>query len=181
MRWESLFEDLEAQLDAETAREKTSEIQEAVRVERARATLLERLSPQINAHVEVQLLGGERLHGRLASLGKDWFMLRRADVEELIPVHALSGWTQRTPGQRQDAREPRIGLGQALRVLVRDRARVSIGGIDGSLLAVGTLDQAGIDFLEVARHERDEYRRSTSLRGHSLVPLPAVAWVRREG
>ena len=180
MRWESLFEDLEAQLEAESAREKTNEVQEAVRIERAREELIQRLSPQIDAHVEVQLLGGDRLHGRLAALGKDWFMLRRGEVEELVPIHALAGWTQRTPGQRQDAREPRIGLGQALRVLVRDRARISIGGIDGSLLATGTLDQAGRDFLEIARHERDEYRRAPALQGSSLVPIPVVAWVRRE-
>lgn len=180
MRWEALFEDLEAQLEAAAAREKTSEIQEAVRIERARETLIERLTPQLNAQVEIGLLGGEKIHGQLAALGTDWFMLRRGESEELIPLAALGSWLQRSPGEREDSRRVRAGLGQALRALVRDRARVSVGGIDGSLLASGTLDQAGKDFVEIALHARDEYRRTPAVLGRALVPLASVAWVRRE-
>lgn len=181
MRWEALFADLEAQLEAEAAREKTTEIQEAVRVERARETLMHRLAPQLNAHVEVRLLGGERLAGELTALGMDWFMLRHGATEELIPLGALGSWLQRTPGQRADARATRAGLGQALRALVRDRALVNVGGLDGRLLASGTLDQAGQDFLEIAVHARDEYRRRSAVYGHVLVPMASVAWVRRGG
>lgn len=152
MRWEALFADLEAQLEAEAAREKTTEIQEAVRVERARETLMHRLAPQLNANVEVRLLGGERLAGELTALGMDWFMLRHGATEELIPLGALGSWLQLTPGQRADARATRAGLGQA-----------------------------GRDFLEIAVHARDEYRRRSAVHGHVLVPMASVAWVRRGG
>lgn len=181
MRWEALFEDLEAQLEAVAAMDKTSEIQEAVRIERARETLIQRLNPQLNARVEVALLGGAKLHGNLRALGTDWFMLKHGETEELIPIGALASWLQRTPGDRQEDRKVRAGLGQALRAMVRDRARVSVGGIDGSLLASGTLDQVGHDFLAVALHDRDEFRRTPAVHGRALVPITAVAWVRREG
>ncbi|PQZ95892.1 hypothetical protein CQ018_00920 [Arthrobacter sp. MYb227] len=180
MRWESLFEDLEAELAAEFAREKTAEIQETVRVEKARQSFGELLAPQLKAHIEVRLLGGERLHGRLSALGLDWVMLRRGETEELIPIHAIGTWLQRTSGQREGSISGSARFTQALRALVRDRSRISVGGCDGSLLASGTLDQVGHDFMAIALHARDEFRRETSIQGRAFVPIASVAWVRRE-
>lgn len=180
MRWEALFDDLEAEFLAELTREKTSEIQESVRIEKSRQTLSQRLTQQRHALVEIRLLGGESLHGRLSAFGIDWVMLRRGETEELIPLSAIGTWLQRTGGNRDAETENRISLGQALRALVRDRARVSVGGLDGNLLASGTLDQAGQDFIAIALHARDEFRRETSVHGHALVPISSVAWVRRE-
>lgn len=180
MRWERLFEDLEAELAAEHEREKTAEIQEMVRVEKARQTLRDLLAPQLRAQIEVRLLGGERLHGCLSALGLDWVMLLRGETEELIPLQAIGTWIQRTAGERETSLAGTAKFTQALRALVRDRARVSVGGCDGSLLANGTLDQTGQDFLAVALHARDEFRREPSVRGHALVPISSVAWVRRE-
>lgn len=180
MRWKLLFEDLEAELAAEHAREKTAEIQELVRIEKARQTLSERLAPQLKAQVEVRLLGGERLHGRFSALGVEWVMLRRGETEELIPAKAIGTWIQRTPGERDGIAGGSASFTQALRALVRDRARVSVGGCDGTLLASGTLDQTGQDFMAIALHARDEFRREPWVQGHALVPISSVAWVRRE-
>ena len=65
-------------------------------------------------------------------------------------------------------------------MLVRDRARVGIGGTDGRLLASGTLDQVGQDFVEVALHARDEFRRLPAVQGRSVIPFSAISTVRRE-
>ena len=180
MRWEMLFEDLEAELAAEFAREKTAEIREMVRVERARQTLRELLAPQLKAQIEVRLLGGERLHGCLGALGLDWVMLLRGETEELIPMNAIGAWIQRGAGERDGGSGGRAKFTQALRALVRDRARVTVGGSDGALLASGTLDQAGQDLVAIALHPRDEFRREPSVRGYALVPISSIAWVRKE-
>ncbi|MFL4475170.1 hypothetical protein ACIPVK_14325 [Paeniglutamicibacter sp. MACA_103] len=180
MRWESLFADLEAQFEADEARNQNSEIQEFVRIERARQTLMQRLARHLDTRIDVQLLGAERVGGRLAGIGKDWLVLHHGGSEELIPVRALAWWTGAEAGGGPQPGERRVSFSQALRVLVRDRARVSIGGVDGQLLASGTLDQVGQDFLEVALHARDEFRRSTAVLGRTVVPFAALARVRRE-
>ena len=180
MRWESLFADLEAQFAADEARNQSSEIQEFVRIERARQTLMQRLARHLDGRIDVQLLGAERLGGRLAGIGKDWLVLHHGGSEELIPVRALAWWTALEAGSGPPEGERRVGFSQALRVLVRDRARVSIGGVDGQLLASGTLDQVGQDFLEVALHARDEFRRSSAVLGRTVIPFAALARVRRE-
>lgn len=180
MRWESLFADLEAQFEAEAARNQNSEIQEIVRIERARQTLMQRLSRHLDTPIEVQLLGAERIGGRLAGIGKDWLVLHHGGSEELIPVQALAWWTASEAGGGPEAGERRVSFSQALRVLVRDRARVSIGGVDGQLLASGTIDQVGRDFVEVALHARDEFRRPAALLGRTVIPFAALARVRRE-
>ncbi|MFL4479887.1 hypothetical protein ACIPUB_16620 [Paeniglutamicibacter sp. ORCA_105] len=181
MRWEALFADLEAEFGAEAAREQNSEIQELVRIERARQSLMQRLARHVGTRIDVQLLGAERIGGRLAGIGKDWLMLQHGGSEELIPVQAVAWWAALEAGRAPEPGERRVRFSQALRVLVRDRARVSVGGIDGQLLASGTLDQVGQDFLEVALHARDEFRRPGALLGRTVIPFAALARVRREG
>lgn len=180
MRWESLFADLEAQFESEAVRDRTSEIQEFVRIERARETMVQRLVRQLGTRVEVQLLGAERLGGQLAAIGKDWLMLRHGGSEEIIPFGALAWWAGREAGREEAPEERRVAFSQALRVLVRDRARVGIGGVDGLHLASGTLDQVGQDFVEVALHARDEFRRGSAVQGRAVVPFSAIGRVRRE-
>ncbi len=179
MRWESLFADLEAQFAAAAARDQVSEVQEIVRIERARQTLVQRLAGAVGGDVDLQLLGGERLGGRLAGIGKDWLMLNRAGTEELVPINAVSWWMARERTRTlAEQTESRVKFSQALRVLVRDRARVSVGGIDGRLLASGTLDQVGQDFVEVALHPNDEFRRTPAVNGRVSIPFHAIARVR---
>ncbi len=180
MRWESLFADLEAQFEADSARNRISEVQEIVRIERARQTMLQRLERHLGTRVDLQLLGAERPSGELSAIGRDWLMLAHAGREELIPFRALAWWRGLEAGRGPETRQRRVGFSQALRMLVRDRARVGIGGIDGQLLATGTLDQVGQDFVEVALHEQDEFRRGPVVLGRSLIPFSAIARVRRE-
>lgn len=180
MRWESLFADLEAQFEAEAARGKLSEIQEMVRIERARQTLVQRVGRHLGSPLDVQLLGSERLGGQLAAVGKDWLMLVHGGTEELIPFRALAWWSGRDAGRGEETGQRLVGFSQALRLLVRDRARVGIDGVDGRALANGTLDQVGQDFVEVALHARDEFRRGAAVHSRAVVPFTAMARVRRE-
>lgn len=180
MRWESLFADLEAQFEAESARDRMNEVQEIVRIERARQTMLQRLERHLGTRVDLQLLGAERLSGDLSSIGRDWLMLAHGGTEELIPFRAVAWWRALAATRGTENGGRLVVFSQVLRVLVRDRARVGIGGIDGQLLATGTLDQVGQDFVEVALHVQDEFRRGPALMGRSLIPFSAIARVRRD-
>lgn len=142
--------------------------------------MIQRLERHLGARVDVQLLGAERPTGELVAIGKDWLMLAHAGTEELIPFRALAWWRGLDMGRAPEAGSRRVGFSQAVRVLVRDRARVGIGGIDGQLLATGTLDQVGQDFVEIALHEQHEFRRGPAVLGRSVIPFSAIARVRRE-
>jgi hypothetical protein len=182
MRWESLFADLEAQLNAEEARERVAEIQEMVRIERSQVGLWDRMAGSVGSDAVLGLLGGLRLRGRIQHVGAQWLSLAVGPVEYFVPASGLrsvEGAGLRVapaaaPGRRL------VSRGAALRELVRDRARVTVWSVDGQRLGTGTLDQAGRDFLQLAQHSREEFRRSADVRGVSLIPLTAVAALARE-
>lgn len=185
MRWESLFEDLEAQLRAEQLRGQAAEIQEMVRVELTRQLLVDRLRTLTGRQLEIGLLGGTEIHGRLAHTGRGWLVIDTGGHEYLVLETGMAsiGIASDVQGTASDADpdpDPGLGLGSALRALVRDRCRVSIHGIDGAILGEGTLDRASRDFVQLAVHERDQYRRAPAVRRVQLIPLHSIAAVRRE-
>ncbi|MBB2996612.1 hypothetical protein [Paeniglutamicibacter cryotolerans] len=185
MRWESLFEDLEAQLRAEQWSGQAAEIQELVRVELTRHLLADRLRPLVGRQLEVRLLGGTAIHGRLAHTGRGWLILDAEGREYLVIEAGMAsiGLTpdgQGTAAAADAAADRGLGIGGALRALVRDRCRVRVYGIDGTSLGEGTLDRASRDFVQLAVHERDQYRRAPAVRRVQLIPLHAIAAIRRE-
>jgi hypothetical protein len=74
--------------------------------------------------------------------------------------------------------ESRLGLRHVLRGIARDRSAVRISLIDGTAID-GTIDRLGADFVEVAQHAAGELRRRDQVRDVVLVPLSALAVVRR--
>lgn len=183
MRWESLFEDLEAQLRAEQLRDQALEIQELVRVEMTRHVLADRLRSFLGHQLEVRLLGGTAVQGRLAHTGNGWLMLEAEGHEYLITDNGMAAITlagTELPAGAEAETEPGLGLGGALRALVRDRCRVRIYCIDGTIIGEGTLDRAARDFVQLAVHERDQYRRTPAVRRMQLIPIAVIAAVRRE-
>ena len=157
MRWERLFDDLEAQLDAHT-----------------------RLLANVGA-TQVGLRLRERVvAGRLVDVGPDWALVETAPgrpvLVALTAVRAVSGL-------RPGARTPsvvarRFALGAALRAVSRDRAVVEVTDVDGQP-ATGTIDVVGSDHLELAEHASDETRRSANGTGRLLVPFWSLGTVRR--
>ncbi|GER24355.1 hypothetical protein NCCP1664_28500 [Zafaria cholistanensis] len=186
MRWESLFEDLETQLNGELLRDRATEIQEMVRIERSQVGLADRLRAQYGNVLALDLAGGLRLRGTLRHVGAGWLSMAEGPAECVVPFAALRG-IEGMDGKALPAdvaalgpARRRLGLGAALRALVRDRTRVALHGTDGRLLGAGTLDHAGADYLQLAVHPRDEYRRPGAVHAVVAVPFAALAAVRRD-
>lgn len=183
MRWESLFADLESQLNAARARERTVEIQEMVRIERSQLRLWDHLAGQLGTDITVDLLGGRRLRGLLQHVGENWLSLCEGAAEYLVidaGIRSLEVEGHRAAVAEEAAVRRRVSRGAALRSLVRDRARVAVWAVDGALLGTGTLDHAGADHLRLALHPADGYRRGPEVRSVALLPLGSVGVLRHE-
>jgi hypothetical protein len=74
--------------------------------------------------------------------------------------------------------ESRLGLRHALRGIARDRSAVRITDQSGATVD-GTIDRLGADYVEVAEHAAGELRRRADVRDVLVLPLAALAVVRR--
>lgn len=181
MRWDSLFADLEAQLDA--ADDDVAAMHaERVRAEVAGVELRDRLRGAVGQDLALRLAGGEQVAGLLRTAGPDWLLVGEPSGEALVPLAAVvvvDGLTRSlaAPAGRV---EGRLGLASALRGVARDRSAVRLWLRDpGSAVLTGTVDRVGADHLDLARHAADEPRRPGAVRGTSAVPLGALACLRR--
>ena len=78
MRWQQLFADLEAQLEAEEARDLALEVADRTRRERALVGVPERLlAHRGRTRSQLRLLGGQVLAGEVVDVGLDWCCWRR--------------------------------------------------------------------------------------------------------
>lgn len=180
MRWERLFDDLEAQLELEHLRELDGEVADRIRRERAQIQLQARLLGTVGAGpVSVRLPGGTET-GAVIDVGPDWVLLDRPpDRVVLVPTAAVRSFTGLAPR----ALEPslvarRFTLRLVLSALSRDRAVVEVVDIDGGR-TVGTIDVVGADHLDLAEHAADEPRRSRNVVRRLVLPFWSVAAVRR--
>lgn len=180
VRWESLFEDLEAQAEEDERAVRASEVVERTRAERAAVTLLDRLLAHHGQPLAWQLSDGEVLAGRLLDVGADWVMVA-SGAEWLLPLHAVaavSGLSRMAEPGQQAAR--RLGLGVVLRGLSRDRSAVVVR-IGGGTLVRGTVDRVGADHFDLAVHSAEEVRRAGSVASVRIVPFAALISLRLGG
>jgi hypothetical protein len=182
VRWRALFDDLEGQLDAAQAAELAAEVADRSRREAALQSLAERVQAAVGTPLQVHLLGAAALRGRLTDCGPGWLLLDvdgGAEVLVALPaVAGLVGLGARTALVDDSAVGRRLDLRWALRGIARDRAAVTVGLRDGTLLT-GTLDRVGLDHVDLAEHGLGEVRRAAAVRQVRLVPLDAVALMRR--
>jgi|SRR4051794_9853171 len=183
MRWEELFGDLEAQLDAAEAADLQAEVADRTRRETALVRLVDRLRQTVGHPLAVTLWGVGTVHARLLDVGVDWALLEEdGQREALVPLGAVlgvAGLSARTapPGSEGEVAR-RLDLRWALRGLARDRAGVALVLRDGSTVS-GTLDRVGADHVDVAEHPPGEPRRAGAVRQVRVVPVTALALVRR--
>lgn len=177
MRWEQLFDDLEAQLGAEERRERDSEVADRTRRERASVALTARFEASVGSTLRIRLRTGAQLRGELRDLGEDWLLLRlETGADAVVPVHAVVG-IGNLPARASSARTARrFALGYALRGLSRDRAQVAVTDVGGHVLT-GTIDAVGADFLDLAEHALGESRRAENVTGRQTVPFGALVLV----
>ena len=183
MRWDELFDDLEAQFDAVDAADLVAEVADRSRRETAALRLVDRLRPVVGGLISLRLAGVGAVTGTLTGVGADWLLL--ADVggrEDLVAAHAvlsIGGLAAQSAAPFSEGQvAARLTLAYALRALVRDRSSVAVTLIDGST-AAGTLDRAGADFVELAEHPAGEARRRGAVRAVRTYSLHALAVVTR--
>lgn len=182
MRWEALFADLEAELEAAEAAALSGEVADRIRRETSRLRLADRLRAATGHRLVVAVAGGTAVTGRLDAVGPDWLLLAEATGRAaLIPAAAVLsvtglGRTTAEPGSEGTV-GARLDLRYALRGLARGRAEAAVTLTDGTVVH-GTLDRVGMDFVEVAEHPAGEPRRAAAIQAVRALPLPALAIVR---
>ena len=182
MRWDELFRDLEAQLEAADAAELAAEVADRTRSEVGRLRLLDRLRPATGHAVRLQVRGAGQVAGRLDHVGAEWVLVdEQGGRQALVPLAALvsvSGLGQLSQLPDSQSRvHARLGLASALRGVARDRMPVTVWLDEGSTLS-GTVDRVGADFLELAEHAPGEPRRRGDVTGVRAVPFAALGAVR---
>lgn len=190
MRWDTLFDDLSGQSAASELAQHAVEVADRSRHAAGRCALADRLRglPR-SAVLTLGLARGQRLDGELLAVGADWLALLRNRQDCLVPLASIR-WVEPAPPLGPGAGPPtrgaveagpvrdRLGLTYAVRCLARDRATVRIDLVGADVDAdtvTGTIDQAGLDHLELARHAPDEARRTSSVRPSWWIPFSAVS------
>ena len=182
MRWQQLFADLQAEFEEASAAEEWAQLPSRARAETGTVRLAERLGGALGGQLSVRCRGAGEVAGRLTERGPDWLLLEDdAGREVLVALPAVLAVTGlvRTTAAPEPASPVRaaVDLRRALRGLARDRSTVAILLDDGGALT-GTVDRVGADFLELAEHAADDFRRPGAVRRVRAVVLGAVAVVR---
>ncbi|WP_435199647.1 hypothetical protein [Janibacter sp. GS2] len=176
MRWDRLFDDLEAQVAARARLELDAEIAERTRLERARITLGERIVGAVGSEVTLRVRGGTIVRGRLEDSGDGWVLLLEAGGRQvLVPAPAVLGLSG-LGRPRDDTRARRFGIGSAVRGISRDRRAVVVIDVDGGTVH-GTIGAVGADAFDIAEHPLDTPRRPEHVHAERVIPFAAIALI----
>ena len=193
MRWDSLFDDLESQLERERTAEELDLEAEEERLRLGRLAIRDRLLALAAAPGErplrLALVGGTRLVVHPHTVGRDWLSgalpdgrqcivplasiasISLSQVEVVTSLHASA-----PTGVPRDTVSGRLGLPFVLRDLCRRRRQVEVTTADGIL--VGTIDRVGRDHVDLAVHEAGTARRESAVRDVLMVPIEHIVIVR---
>jgi hypothetical protein len=194
MRWESLFDDLEGQLEQELDAEELELRAEEERLRIGRMALRDRIvaaaGPGGADVLRLALTDGSALELRMTAYGRDWIagesageLARPGPV--VVPIAGIAAvalddaQVERSLAQTAGAPPPladRLGLAFVLRTVCRRRAAVELALPGGRLH--GTLDRVGRDHLDLAVHEPGTQRRRDAVRQVRLVPFAQLVLVR---
>jgi hypothetical protein len=173
MRWDALFDDLEAQAAVLDQAERAAEVEDRTRGEVGTLGLRDRARAAVGTELRLQLVGGAGVRGLLDEGDGREAVVATAQI---VSVRGLGRYSA-VPGSAGIV-ESRVGLRHALRGIARDRSTVRVQLVDGSTVDA-TIDRIGADFVEVATHPAGEPRRRVDVREIELLPIAAIASVRR--
>lgn len=183
MRWDALFEDMEAQLASEHLLGLESEISERARVETAGIELSDRLRGAIGQKIDVKLRSGTLVSGTLSHVGSEWLVLDEGRHQWLVPGEAVLTYQGlgRQARASQSKTVQRLGLASALRMLSRDRSEVAVhllGSTSEERAMRGVVDRVGKDHFDLAVMMPGEVRRHGSVVFVATVPFRSLAALR---
>jgi hypothetical protein len=171
MRWEELFEDLEAQLAALAHEERDARVEELTRAENAAVRLTSRLRSSGGRELTATLVDGSTVRGRLVAAADTWFELAEGTRRHVVVLSAVA-WAQGLARESapQDATR-RLSLGHALRAISRDRSRVVVRTLAGTL--AGRVERVGRDYVELdtGTYGATDAGRAPSAEGVVVVAL----------
>ncbi len=197
MRWDSLFDDLEGQLESEWSAEEIERRAEDERLRIGRLSVRDRLlalgpgptgEGAAPVQVRLRLRAGRDVNVVPRSFGRDWMAgdLVRAHGRAsacIVPIAAVCGVLLSPTsvplsleGEGDSGAAPRvserIGLAFALRDVCRRRAYVTISGLVGSVS--GTIDRVARDHIDVAIHAPGTPRRTREVSHVEIVATAAI-------
>ncbi len=156
VRWDALFDDLEAQLAAAEAGDRATAVADLTRAEHATITLVERLRGTAGA-VTLELRDGSAVTGELRDAASEWVLVGELRRQHLVPAGAIAtvAGLGRHAQPSRSARSDRLGLGHVLRALMRDRRPVQVrtpaGAFPGWIARVGK-DHVDLEMSPGATH-----------------------------
>ncbi|ANJ27642.1 hypothetical protein [Agromyces aureus] len=196
MRWDLLFDDLEARLDQEQRDEERALALEEERLRLGRLSLRDRFAgmaraihDDLAAFIRVELRTGATLAVRPSAFGRDWMSADQLDGDRsgrhcIVPFEAIAA-VLAGPTLLERSLEPmpeasssltdRMGLAFPLRDLSRRRAPVHVLTESGRVH--GTIDRVARDHLDLALHPAGTPRREREVQGYRIVPLDRVMLV----
>jgi len=206
MRWDSLFDDLEGQLEQELRADELDQRAEEERLRIGRLGLRDRLlaihgaamsapgrshgeTPADEGAVRVILNSGERIDVRPLAFGRDWFTARlvgdgRARRQCVVPLAAVDALvltgaqveSSLAPVDSEPSLASRLTLPFLLRDLCRRRAAVDVRTLLGDVH--GTIDRVGRDHFDLATHESGRARRRSAVIDYRTVPIDRLVLLR---
>ncbi len=198
MRWDSLFDDLESQLEHELHAEELDRRAEEHRLRVGRLTLRDRLQAFAGrdaprAEVSLELVTGTVITVLPQAFGRDWMSgdlvsPDGASAACIVPLYSVAGvLVPKTSLSRSldlpppDDQAPRltdrIGLSFVLRDLCRRRVYVEVHSRSRPVVHGGTIDRVAGDHLDLAVHERGAPRRERNVSHQRLVPFGDIALI----
>lgn len=176
-RFDELLAGLAAEVEAADAAVLDADIAEVERAARADVRLLDRLRAQ--QRVQIELVSGPQVAGLVAAVGRDVIVLAAEDADWAVPVWGIAAAVDLGDGARGPASaSERLGLASVLRAWARHRSVVRVLRLGAGPLD-GTIDAVGADYVVLAEHDPGEPRRPDAVRRRSVLPLGAIAAVRR--
>ena len=181
MGWEAsmfaLFDDLEQQAEGMHLADRDADVADLSLAEYSRVTLAARLHASLGHDLQVRLVGGHVVGGRLARVGEDWLLLVDRTAEWVVRhsgIASVGGLANRADHEETWSVTDRLTLRTVLRGLSGVQEHCLVRFVDGSQ-AEGRVGRVGEDFFEL--HVGEGRDASTQ-----VVPVaPVTAFQGRPG